>query len=104
MRRLAGPSNEVIEYLRLTLGVPIIVALTHPFVAGPIANTMYSDFQKFTNGGELSQVGAPSATMECKLVNVDEEAAKNGSYRGEVRTGSLISLFERLMECTCSLW
>ena len=68
------------------------MALTHPFVAGPIANTMYWDFQKFTNGGEFSQVGAQSATMESKLVNVDEEVAKNGSYRGEVCSHSPTSV------------
>lgn len=86
----AGPSNEVLEYLRLVLGVPIIVALTHPFVAGPITNTMYSDFQTFPSASsslapaDLAQLGAPSATVECKLLGADEEAVKAGSYRGEV--------------------
>lgn len=53
-------------------------------MAGPITNTMYSDFQSFGDQGESSQVGAPSATVECKLLHIDEEAVKSGSYRGEV--------------------
>ena len=101
---IAGPSNEVIEYLRLALGVPIIVALTHPLVAGPISNTMYSDFQIFPNSGELSQVGAPSATMECKLVNANEEAIKDGTYRGDV--GLIVTCLHQRLKADphCHSW
>ena len=45
---------------------------------------MYYDVQSFPSQGDLSHVGSPSATVECKLVNVKEEDVAAGVYRGEV--------------------
>jgi len=100
----AGPSQDVLEFLRIALGIPIIVALTHPFVAGPVSNSLYYDFQSFTNQaapsshsapggaddltfGAGAHLGCPSATMECKLIDVNEDDALSGNYRGHVSLG-----------------
>lgn len=80
----AAPSYEVLEFLRIVLGIPVIVALTHPLVVGPISHTMFYDFQEFRGQGELSHVGCPAATMELKLVNGNESDLEQGNYRGEV--------------------
>ena len=81
-----GPSYETVEFLRITLGVPIIVAMTHALVAGPITNTLFGDFQRFTGGpGDMNHLGAPSATMECKLTDINEEQGVAGIYRGSLQ-------------------
>jgi len=75
--------------MRIALGIPIIVAMTHPLVAGPVTNTLFHDYQRFpAKDGKtgLYHVGGPSATVECKLIGVDEDAVKANSYRGEVST------------------
>jgi hypothetical protein len=83
-RSAAGPSTECIEYLRVVLGIPVIVTLTHPLVVGPVTNTLFNDFQSFPSDGLTGHVGCPSATVECKLIGVDEEQVKEEVYRGEV--------------------
>ena len=80
-----GPTHDTVEFLRIVLGIPIVVALTHPLVAGPISNTLYHDYQRFTaSPSDASHVGCPSATIECKLIDVDEAAAQEGVYRGKL--------------------
>lgn len=92
----SGPAEEVVDYLRIVLGIPIIVSLTHPCIAGPVTNTLYHDYQSFgkslistappsaTARGTSSHVGGPSTAMECKLVDVSEDDALNGTYRGQL--------------------
>lgn len=79
-----APSNESLEYLRLVLGVPIVVVLTHPLVAGPVTTTMMHDLQQFASLGEYAHLGAPCAGIECKLVDVHEVDVKAGVYKGEL--------------------
>lgn len=83
----AGPSSEVVDFMRMALGIPVIVAMTSPLVAGPVTNTLYHDYQRFPSPSASSgyaHVGAPSATLECKLIGVDDDVVKTGVYQGEV--------------------
>jgi len=79
--------------MRVTLGIPVVVTMTHPLVAGPVTNTLFHDFQRFpsqSSSNGYAHVGAPSATLECKLLGVEDDVVKSGVYEGEVRTFSII--------------
>lgn len=80
--------------MRLVFGVPVIIAMTHPLVVGPVTNTMYHDLQRFPESSTEGEqgavhVGAPSTTLECKLLGLSEDDVNAGVYRGEVRSISL---------------
>lgn len=84
----AGPSAEVVDFMRIALGIPIVVAMTHPLVAGPVTNTLFHDYQRFptmSSPNGYAHVGAPSATLESKLIGADDDVVKSGVYEGEVR-------------------
>lgn len=83
----AGPSSEVVNFMRVTLGIPVVITMTHPLVAGPVTNTLFHDFQRFpsqSSSNGYAHVGAPSATLECKLLGVEDDVVKSGVYEGEV--------------------
>lgn len=83
----AGPSSEVVDFMRMALGIPVVVVMTHPLVAGPVTNTLFHDYQRFpslSSGNGYAHVGAPSATLECKLIGVEDDVVKSGVYEGEV--------------------
>lgn len=75
----------------MALGIPVVVAMTSPLVAGPVTNTLYHDYQRFPSlsiSNAQAHVGAPSATLECKLIGVDDDVVKSGLYQGEVSKSS----------------
>lgn len=80
--------------MRIALGIPVIVAMTHPLVAGPVTNTLFYDFQRFPSKpktNSYAHVGAPSATLECKLIGVEDDVVKAGVYQGEVSIRKFIA-------------
>ncbi|KAL9714873.1 hypothetical protein Ac2012v2_001533 [Leucoagaricus gongylophorus] len=66
---------------RIALSVPLVNALTHPFVAGPVLASHPFDLQDFTRKGESERVpahvGPPSVNVEVKLIGVDDDMVEN---------------------------
>ncbi|KZT59819.1 acetyl-CoA synthetase-like protein [Calocera cornea HHB12733] len=61
---------------RLLLSVPVVNALIHPLVCGPVCATSPFDVQFFRT--PTSHYGAPTAALELKLVGVDDIAVEQG--------------------------
>lgn len=97
---VAGPTAEVVDFMRMALGVPVVVMMTHPLVAGPVTNSLFHDFQRFPSASKTNayaHVGAPSATIESKLIGVNDDLVKSGVYEGElaIRGPSVLRSFIR---------
>ena len=60
---------------------------------------MFHDLQYFPGQGDLSHVGSPSATVECKLIGVSEEDVAAIRYRGEVSMSSRHSFPMSSVKC-----
>lgn len=80
--RCLGPLPAVLMTpARIALSVPLVNALTHPFVAGPVLASHPFDLQDFTRKGESERVpahvGPPSVNVEVKLIGVDDDMVEN---------------------------
>jgi len=67
---------------RIALSIPLVNALAHPLVAGPVFASHPFDLQDFTLKGQEesvpAHVGPPSISVEAKLVGVDDDTIENG--------------------------
>ncbi|TRM61829.1 hypothetical protein BD626DRAFT_404925 [Schizophyllum amplum] len=64
---------------RVAFSVPLANAFISPLVAGPVLASFALDVQEFPASPlEAAHVGPPSANVEARLINVDEEAVANG--------------------------
>ncbi|KIY51047.1 acetyl-CoA synthetase-like protein [Fistulina hepatica ATCC 64428] len=64
---------------RVALSVPIVLAHTLPFVAGPVFASHAHDLQDFALEGVPAHVGPPSVNIEVKLTGIDESSVQSGA-------------------------
>ncbi|KAE9406368.1 hypothetical protein BT96DRAFT_915352 [Gymnopus androsaceus JB14] len=73
---------KVLTPARVALSCPIINALTHPVVAGPVFASNALDLQDFPaleEASTLAVVGPPTVSVEAKLLGLDDTAVEAGA-------------------------